>query len=78
MRKSKEELPPKQCNGVAFIGHDPESLVKIPIEPLDQHGIVVATAKVMAVDQDKVECLVVYPEEFDVFVKDTDVAKAKK
>jgi hypothetical protein len=63
--------------GVALIGHDSESLVKILIEPLNQHGIVVATTKDMAIDLEEVECLLAYAEEFAVLIEDAGVAKAK-
>jgi hypothetical protein len=62
--------------GVALISHDLESFVKVPVEPLDQHGIVVATAKDMAIDLEEVECLTVYPKEFAVLVEGVAVAKA--
>jgi hypothetical protein len=54
-----------------------ESLVKIQIEPLDQHGILVATTKDMAIDLEEVECLAAYPKEFSVLTNDAGVAKAK-
>jgi hypothetical protein len=61
-----------------LIGHDLESLVKILIEPLDQHWIVVAITKDMVIDLEEVECLATYPKEFAVLIKDAGVAKAKR
>jgi hypothetical protein len=64
--------------GVALTCHYLESLIKIPIEPLDQHGIVVATTKDMVIDLEEVQCLAAYPKEFAVLIEDVGVAKSQK
>jgi hypothetical protein len=77
MHNQRKNCLQSNAIGVALIVHDSESLVKILIEPLDQHRIVVATAKDMAIDLKEVECLLAYPKEFAVLIKDAGVVKAK-
>jgi hypothetical protein len=60
---------------IALVTHDPQGLIQISIDTLNEHRVVVRTGQEVTINLQKVQRLAAYAKELAVLVQDCHVAK---